>query len=335
MRIFNIMVSVDLGGIQQAYLDYSEALNIQGHEVINISSKNAEINKHLPGSIKLPSFTSWCLVSKLYLWILARFYKPDIMIAHGGRAINYAKSSVPKTVKLIGVAHNYTYQRLKRCDYVIVMTDHLKQYMIENGYKESNLFKIPNMLRVYKKYKKKKFHNTVVIGSYGRFVEQKGYEYLLKAVSILQKKGYSCKLIIGGEGEDKDKLKNLSLDLGIEDKVSFIGWVDNQSKFFDDIDIFCLPSIEEPFGIVLLEAMEHSTLIVSTKCAGPKEIFDNEKGAFLADIKSSESLADKLAEAIDNKDSADLITSISYKNLIDNYDIKKISDKLNQVIINL
>ena len=335
MRIFNIMVSVDLGGIQQAYVDYAEALSMQGHEVINISSRGAAINKELGDSIKLPNFTSWCLVSKLYLWILALIHKPDIMIAHGGRAINFAKSGKPRSIKLVGVAHNYTNRRLKKCDYVIVITEHLRQYMMDNGYEASNIFKIPNMLRISKAYNKQQFHQLVVIGSYGRFAEQKGYEYLLQAASILQKRECNFKLILGGGGGDEDKLRALSRELGIENKVSFIGWVNDRAKFFESIDIFCLSSIEEPFGIVLLEAMEHSTPIVSTRCGGPSEIFANGNDAILADIKSGEDLADKLAELIDDSDMAESMARLAYKNLVDNYDIKIVAEKLNKVVCKL
>ena len=334
MRVFNIMVSRDLGGIQQAYIDYSQALNMQGHEVINISSKKAEINKQLDGSIKLPNFTSWCLVSKVYLWILALIYKPDIIIAHGGRAINFAKAAKPKSVKLIGVAHNYTYKRLRKCDYVIVITEHLRQYMISNGYLAKNLFKIPNMLRISQEYKKKAFHTPVVIGSYGRFAKQKGYEYLLQAASLLQERGYDFKLILGGGGEDADKLQFLSKELQIDDKVDFVGWIDDKDKFFSRVDIFCLSSIEETFGIVLLEAMEFSTPIVATRCEGPNEIFAAGNDAILADVESGEDLADKLSEFIDNPDIAQSTSNIAYENLLANYDIKIVAKKLDKVLRN-
>lgn len=324
MRIFNIMVSRDLGGIQQAYVDYSKALHMQSHEVINISSRNAAINDYLKGSIELPNFVSWCLVSKLYLWILALILKPDIILAHGGRAINFAKEAKPLAIKLIGVAHNYSYKRLKKCDYVIVITEYLRKYMISNGYLAANLFKIPNMLIISKTYKKKEFHKPVVIGSYGRFAAQKGYEYLLKAAALL-KKEYNFRLVLEGGGKDEDKLKALSQELGLDSRVDFIGWV-------EDKDNFCLSSIEEPFGIGLLEAMEYSTPIVTTRCEGPNEIFIAGNDAIFAYVKSSKDLANKLIKFIDNQDIAQSTARIAYENLIENYDIKIVAKNLNKII---
>lgn len=334
MRIFNIMISRDLGGIQQAYLDYNDALENNGNEVINISSAYAQINNQLPGSIKLPTLTPWCIISKIYLRILMAIYKPDAIIAHGGKAINFAAALKPKSVKLIGVAHNYSYKRLAKCDYVIVITEHLKQYMTSNGYNSSKIFQIPNMLRIKLEPKEWDFHKPVVIGSFGRFVKQKGYEYLLDAIALLKNRGYNIKLILGGSGEDEPHLKNKAKEIGIDDIVTFPGWVKDKEKFFAEIDIFCLSSIHEPFGIVLLEAIEHSKPIVSTNSEGPREILDHGIDSLLVSMNSSEDLAEKLADFIDNPEKAKNCANLAYKKLCSKYDIKIVSKKIGNAIAN-
>jgi glycosyltransferase involved in cell wall biosynthesis len=332
MLIFNIMVSRELGGIQQAYLDYNEALAEAGHTVINISSAYAQINDQLTNSIKLSTLTPWCLLSKIYLRILMVIYRPDAIIAHGGRAINFAAALKPKSVKLIGVAHNYSYKRLKKCDYVIVITDHLRQYMTDNGYDNDKIFHIPNMLRVNSNYVESKFHEPIVIGSYGRFVKQKGYEYLLDAIAMLKNRGYNARLVLGGGGEDEKQLMSKAKEIGIKEITFFPGWIKDKKKFFTEIDIFCLPSIHEPFGIVLLEAMEYSKPIVSTKCEGPSEILDHNVDALLATVNSAEDLAEKLADFIDNPEKAKNCAKSAYLKLCARYDIKIVSRKLGEII---
>jgi len=332
MLIFNIMVSRDLGGIQQAYLDYNEALENEGHEVINISSTYAQINAQLPNSIKLPSLTRWCIISKIYLRILIAIYKPNVIIAHGGSAINFAAALKPRAIPLVGVAHNYSYKRLNKCDYVIVITDHLKQYMITNCYDSARIFQIPNMLRINLKYEESEFHKPIVIGSYGRFVKQKGYEYLLDAIAILKNRGYNIKLLLGGEGEDEKQLVNKAKEIGINHITVFPGWIKDKEKFFAEIDIFCLSSIHEPFGIVLLEAMEYSKPIVSTDCEGPHEILDHGADALLAAVNSAEDLADKLAYFVDNPEKAKDCAKSAYTKLCSKYDIKIVSKQLGNCI---
>jgi hypothetical protein len=64
------MVGRDLGGLQQVFIDYDVALRMHDHQVINISSVFAKINRHVPRSIKLPVLTRTCFLSKIYLRIL-------------------------------------------------------------------------------------------------------------------------------------------------------------------------------------------------------------------------------------------------------------------------
>ena len=105
-----------------------------------------------------------------------------------------------------------------------------------------------------------------------------------------------------------------------------------EKKFFAEIDIFCLPSIHEPFGIVLLEAMEYSKPIVSTKCEGPSEILDHNVDALLATVNSAEDLADKLTEFVDNPEKAKNCAKSAYSKLCSKYDIKIVSKKLGDII---
>lgn len=326
------MLSRDLGGIQQAYLDYYQALTKLDYEVINISSWRAKINSKQSNSIKLPSLVSWCFLSKIYLFLLCLIYKPDVIIAHGGRAINFTSAAKPRRVKSIGVAHNYTFKRLKKCNYVIAITEHIKQYMINNGYDSSKIFTLPNMISIQKKYKKRQWHNEVVIGSYGRFVEQKGYNYLLESIALLHRQGKKVKLILGGEGADESSLKKQACQLGIKNIVIFYGWVNDKESFFDKIDIFCLPSIHEPFGIVLLEAMEHSIPIISTKCEGPQEILEHEKDGLLVDIESANDIANSVSYWLENPDNGTECAKQAYNKLLANYDINTVNNKLAAII---
>ncbi|MGL4426577.1 MAG: hypothetical protein ACRCUQ_02320 [Alphaproteobacteria bacterium] len=80
MRVFNIMLSRGLGGTEQAYLDYSDALTQEGVEVINISSSRASVNRFQKNSLKLVNLVPWCLVSKLHLHILMRRYSQSNLV---------------------------------------------------------------------------------------------------------------------------------------------------------------------------------------------------------------------------------------------------------------
>jgi len=328
------MLSRDLGGIQQAYIDYHDALKMQGHEVINITSISAKINKQIPAKHSLLNLAPWCFLSKLYLWLLVIIHKPDIIICHGNRAVSFASAHKSKHLPLIGVSHNYSHKHLRKCDYVLTLTAKLKEHLIQNGFDPKRLLNIPNMIRVKHKYIPKPITSkpSIIIGSFGRFVTKKGFIYLIEAIKLLQQNGINAKLFLGGDGPDKKLLIQKTKELQLEKDVTFSGWVYDKSAFFQKIDLFCLPSIIEPFGIVLLEAIEHSKPIISTKSGGPEEIIRDNIDGLLAKIESSQDLADKLQQAINNPAITEKLAKSAHIRLKENYDIKVVSIQLSKIL---
>lgn len=332
MRIFNIMMSRDLGGIQQAYIDYSEALLNQGHTVINISSSGALINKQLKSTHSLPNLAPWCLLSKIYLNILIRKYNPDIIICHGNRSINFASGTNNNQTKIVGISHNYSYKKLQKCNYIITLTEDLKQNLIKNGVPEFKLLQLSNMVRIERTYNPTPYQKPLIIGSLGRFVTKKGFYYLINSISLLKKSGLNIKLILGGDGDERENLETLVKKLDLENEINFIGWVKDKDAFFNQIDIFCLPSINEPFGIILLEAIERSKPIVATHSGGPQEIIRHKQDGLIANIESAESLAENLTTLINDKKASDDMSNSAYKRLKEKYDIKIVSKQLSKIL---
>ncbi len=124
--------------------------------------------------------------------------------------------------------------------------------------------------------------------------------FLFKAIKILKKKNNDLHAVIGGSGEEKDNLIALAHKLNLQDQISFTGWVNDRDKFFKQIDIFCLPSLHEPFGIIVLEAMEASMPIVSTDTEGPAAILNDMQDGLICKAGSAEDLAAKIVYLIEN-----------------------------------
>ena len=326
------MMSRSLGGIQQAYLSYHEALKVQEHEVINISSFGAKINTQLQSNKTLLNIAPWCLLSKIYMGILIAIYKPDLIICHGNRAVSFSIAFRPKQLPLIGVSHNYSYKYLKKCDYVITLTNKLKEHLILHGLDSERLLSIPNMTRITHDYQPTSYKIPVIIGSFGRFVAKKGFQYLIESINLLKQSGHNVRLLLGGDGEGKAMLVEKISELQIENEVTFCNWVNDKDAFFKQIDIFCLPSTIEPFGIILLEAIAHSKPIISTKSGGPEEIIRNNVDGLLAEIASGKDLANKLQLVINDQKMAKQLTQSAYLKLKENYDIKVVSGKLSKIL---
>ncbi|MEY4463140.1 MAG: hypothetical protein RLZZ81_111 [Pseudomonadota bacterium] len=336
MKVLNIMLSRDLGGIQQAFLDYNAALEIQKIEVINVTSYKAKINSFLcKTSFKLPNLVPFDLLSIAILKYIIYKTKPDIIIAHGNRAINFSKFAKSQNIKLIGIAHNYSLKGLRKCDFVIALTNHMQEFLLKNNFAQSRIFILPNMINITKDFiPNKTYRKPIVIGVLARFVAKKGVDVFIKAIKILKEKKYDIQVVIGGNGEEKDNLIALSNKLNLQDQISFTGWVNDRDKFFKQIDIFCLPSLHEPFGIIVLEAMEASVPIVSTDTEGPTEIITNMKDGLICKAGSMEDLAEKIVYLIDTPLKAEEFSKNSYLTLKQNYDIKVVSKKLATLLRN-
>lgn len=332
MKIFNIMMSRGLGGIQQAFLDYHEALTLQNHEVINITSIGAQINNKITTYYSLPNIAPWCYISKIYLKMLVEIHKPDVIICHGNRAIIFINAFKSTNIPVVGVSHNYSYKHLKKCDYVIVLTEQLKNYLIEHGFEPNILLNIPNMIRISNDYVKKPYQSPVIIGSFGRFVNKKGFKYLIESINLLKQRNYNIRLLLGGGGEEKELLIQKVQEFDLEKEVTFVDWVNDKDSFFNQIDIFCLPSITEPFGIILLEAIEHSKPIVSTKSGGPEEIIRDSTDGLLVEVESAQDIANKLQMIIDNENWGHKLSYSAYERIKENYSIDLVAKKLSNVI---
>ena len=116
----------------------------------------------------------------------------------------------------------------------------------------------------------------------GRLVKQKGFDVLLEAMAILVKDPpFRCRLLIAGDGPERASLERLANDLGLADRVRFLGPTDRAriASLFRGAEAFVLPSRHEPFGIVNLEAMAAGVPVVATAVGGvPEFVVDRETG---------------------------------------------------------
>ncbi|GAB3808600.1 glycosyltransferase [Virgibacillus kimchii] len=147
--------------------------------------------------------------------------------------------------------------------------------------------------------------NEKLVIAVGRLVEAKDYITLLKAFKIVTENIHS-RLIILGKSPLENKLKSFSENLGMKEKVVFMGFKKNPYKYMKKADVFVLSSKWEGFGHVIVEAMAAGTPVISTDCnSGPREIIkDNEYGVLVpvGDIKK---LSNKIIDFIGNQELMD------------------------------
>ena len=87
-------------------------------------------------------------------------------------------------------------------------------------------------------------------------------------------------------------MKSLADDLGISGSVRWLDWVEDRASFFREIDVYCLPSRFEPFGLVVIEAMAMGTPVIASRTDGPVEILTDGSTGWLFPVEDSEALCD-------------------------------------------
>ncbi len=166
--------------------------------------------------------------------------------------------------------------------------------------------------------------DEIVILTVARLVEQKGIKYLIDAVARL---GLDVKLVIKGSGPKERSLRNRAKKLGIEDRVVFVTEKlpeEDLPKLYTASDIFVLPSLYEPFGLVVAEAMASGLPVVASRIGGLKELVTPETG-FLVEPRNPDELASKISILAGDKSLRERMGRAGRKRIEENFTWDKIA----------
>ena len=132
----------------------------------------------------------------------------------------------------------------------------------------------------------------------GRLAHEKGYDVLLRALALASPRlGEDWHLKVLGKGPRLEQLLELRAELGLQERVEFVGWVDNPYPTMAASDVFVHPARFEPFGIVYTEALALGIPIVATACpGGPIDVLDHGEFGRLVPTGEPAALADAIVE---------------------------------------
>lgn len=158
--------------------------------------------------------------------------------------------------------------------------------------------------RFFEQMKVKPLHSWYtefkVIVAVGRLWKQKDYPTLLKAFKKVADSRVDVRLIIVGDGNEKENLIEFSKELKVEHLIDLIGYDENPFSHMYHSEVYVLPSLYEGLPAVLIQALACRANIVSTDCkSGPREILREGKYGRLVQIQDSEIMAQSIIEALD------------------------------------
>lgn len=167
----------------------------------------------------------------------------------------------------------------------------------------------------------------------GQIIHRKGLSYLLNSCTILRKEGIrDYSLLILGEGVQREELETFTQEQNLEDCVQWIGKVeyDRLGAYFSSSDVFILPTLEDVWGVVVLEAMACGKPIICSQFAGAAEMVVEGENGYIFDPHQPEILAEIMLRFIKNPN---LALSMSQKSLelIDKHNPKEAAKFLAKV----
>lgn len=266
---------------------------------------------------------SLTVASPAIVWEIAK-YQPDIVIANGFSIWTLLALLVKPlfgwkiVVILDGISISTRFEcskpRLASRQMMSAMVDAFvansqaaAQYLIKTiGISKSKVFHktyiVPSLSAIDRSSViQEKVYKGLKILYVGRLTRRKGVRTLIEACALLNKLGQTnYSLILVGDGDERVDLEELVISSNISNNVDFVGWLDygEIGHYLRAADVFVLPSFEDTWGAVLLEAMAFGKPVISSKMAGASETVVEGKNGFIFDPRSSDELAEKLDKFI-------------------------------------
>lgn len=312
MRIANILLTSQKGGVAQVFIDHLTILKKIGHDVCAIVAHDANyIDQIRELGIEVKTvkncFGYHDILAVKSLKKHLEDFATDITISHMGRAMVLTRKAIKrvknKMIFEVCVNHSMNVKRSIGANMILSVNREIFYRTVDRGQNPETTFVIPNAVEIGNSKPEEVRINLenkseITLGVMGLIDENKGFHHAITALKNLTNSSKKFTLKIAGDGPYKENLVKLAQNLGVENQVEFLGWIGDKKKFFKEIDIFLMTSKEETFGLVTLEAIKHHKPIIATNTNGSMEIIRDEIDGILIDVNSQENLPNNLSTAI-------------------------------------
>lgn len=186
---------------------------------------------------------------------------------------------------------------------IVTNSEALKQYLIEEGIEPVEVI----YYGFYSQQKQRELSELPTVVFAGRLVKEKGVDLLLRAFKRVSEELSGAKLLIAGDGPERNNLAKLITNLKLESSATLLGYLtqEEMEREFSSAWVQAVPSRwPEPFGIVATEAMNRGVAVVASAHGGLTEIVEDDNTGFLVPPNDVESLADRLLSLLKDRELA-------------------------------
>ncbi len=183
--------------------------------------------------------------------------------------------------------------------HLIAVSEEIKRHMVSQGVKPTSVSVVYNGYEPPDRaaHGKTEDDRFPVLGTVARVTPMKGIEDAIRAVAILKADFPDVSYLVVGDGVGVEPCKQLAAELGVGDRVHFVGYRNDIDRFLARMDLFVFPSLKEGMGIALVEAMAQGLATVATNVGGIPEVITPECG-LLVPARSPEVLAARVSELL-------------------------------------
>ncbi|MBR0650658.1 glycosyltransferase [Roseomonas terrae] len=289
MRIAQIMAGAPHGGAEAFYERLCIGLHAAGEQVLPVIRRDAERSAKLRAGglapVELGFGGALDLLTGPRLRGALTGFAPAVAIAWMNRAARFTPKGAWTLVGRLGGYYDLKYYR--RCDHLVGNTRDIVRWIAAQGWAPARTHYLPNFAADLAGAAPADLPGRTRLLAMGRLHRNKGFDIALRALAALP----AAHLSIAGEGPERAALESLAAELGVMDRVTFLGWRSDIGALLAGCDIFVCSSRHEPLGNIVLEAWSASRPVVAAAAQGPTELITDDDTGLLVPVEDADALA--------------------------------------------
>ncbi len=301
-KVAQVLAGAAQGGAENFYVRL-----VQGLHDANAVEQKAFIRKHPHRIDALHAYglavEGFRFGGPLHVFDRLRFvralkaFEPDIVMTWMNRASSLTPRGPYQLVCRLGHYYNLKYYR--HADYWVGISKGICDHLVRGGMPAERVVHIPNFAdeTVVSPVPRASFNTPTdrpLLLAAGRLHVNKGFDTLLHALVMIP---YAI-LWLAGAGPEEPALKKLCHDLGLDERVRFLGWRNDVTALMHTADLFVCPSRHEGLGSIVMESWAHHCPIVATDSQGPGEVIEDGVTGLIVPVDEPLPLADAIAQLL-------------------------------------
>jgi glycosyltransferase involved in cell wall biosynthesis len=318
-----------------------------------MTRRRARLREALSFWLNLPMvyFARLTFLRELNQWLEQAENRPDIIHVHESSWLAGAAATLGKRYRIPVVAktavnpalpslgydtpRRRTYVASRRDCFFLALTPQLADNLRSAGIASAQIAELPNGVEIPTGFSPQPLSKKVLfVANFSQSVEEKAFDILLAAWSILAPIEPDARLLLLGSG-DRAPWEALTKAMGLEGSATFLGWVPDPSAYYQQADIFVLPSRSEGMSNALLEAQAYGLACVVSDIPGNRAIVEDGVNGLVVPVGDAQALAEAILKLLHDSRLREDLGHSARKVAKERYSLSTVAGSLTEIYIKL